>query len=137
MFRKRPFSKYTDRSEQSPDAFRVHDEWTHVVLRMGIRFEVGNVIANPFSRRFVPPDLLAIRIPRLSIRTTGGPVVKHAPVRGPRPRPVGIYPHAGGILRASSLDLRVRLSPHAGINPVAAHGRTVILQPRKPRQLLA
>ena len=30
-----------------PDAFRIHDERTHVILGRGVGFEIGHVVANP------------------------------------------------------------------------------------------
>ena len=47
------------------------------------RLEIGNVIADPFLLRFVPPDLFAVRVPRLAIEITRRAVVQHAPVRRP------------------------------------------------------
>src|ERR1700722_16592265 len=94
MLREWPICEHTDRSEQTPDAFRIHDERPHVILRMGVGLEVRPVIAYPLSRRFVPPALFAVRIPRLPVGIARGAIVKDAPICRPRPRPVGENPHS-------------------------------------------
>ena len=61
-----PVGHRAQRNEDAADAFRIHDERAHVVLRLGVGLEVGNVIAHPLLGGFVPPDLLARRVPRLA-----------------------------------------------------------------------
>src|SRR6202034_4855941 len=121
----------------SSDALRIHNEGSHVIFGMGVGLEVRHVIASPLSRRFVPPDLLAINIPGLPRDVARSSIVKHAPVGRPRPRPVWENSHTRRVLRASPLDLRSGLGPRTGINPIAARRSAVVFQPRKPRQLLA
>src|SRR6185503_8922499 len=59
VFGKRSLSESAERREQAADALGVHYERSHVVLRVRVRFEIGNVIAHPPARGFVPPDLFA------------------------------------------------------------------------------
>ena len=47
------------RHEDAADAFRIHDERAHVILRGRVGLEVGHIVADPSLLRFVPPDLAA------------------------------------------------------------------------------
>src|ERR1019366_1521233 len=73
-----------NRSEESPDAFRIHDERPELA-RLAVRLDVGNV-AYPLLA--VPDDARPRRIPRLSFGVGGSAVVHDAAVRGPGETPV-------------------------------------------------
>ena len=97
-----------ERHEDAPHALRIHDERAHVLFWLGVGLEVGNVIAHPLLRGFVPPDLLACRIPRLAREIARGAVVQHAPICRPRPCPVRIDSQARRIFGSAALDHRRR-----------------------------
>src|SRR5579863_3002182 len=101
----------SDRSEQASDSFGVHDEGAQVVFGVRVGLEIGDVVTNPFSRGFVPPDLFAVRIPRLAFQVAGSAVIEDAAIGRPGPSPIGIDAHAGGILGAATLDLRSGFGP--------------------------
>ena len=44
---KRPFGERRQRREDAPDAFGVHDERPHVILRVRVDFEIGHIVADP------------------------------------------------------------------------------------------
>src|SRR6267142_1882351 len=71
------------RTKYATHTLRIHDEGTHVVFRIGIHFEIGDIISNPSLLCFIPPDLPAARIPWLAVQIAGCAVVKHAPVCRP------------------------------------------------------
>ena len=107
-----------------------------MVFRMGVGFEVGDIVADPPMGVFVPPDLPTLRIPRLTRRVTGGAVVQNAAIGRPRPCPVRIDTQAGGIFGAAPRELRSGFGPGAGIDPVAAGRSAVVSEPCETRQLL-
>ena len=111
VFGKRPVRERGERREDAAHALRIHDERPHVIRRVRIGFEVGNVIADPLLLRLVPPDLSAVGIPGLAGRIARGAVVHHAAIRRPRPRPVRINAEAGRIVRAAALHLRAGFGP--------------------------
>src|ERR1700752_378214 len=94
MFGKRTICKSCEWSKDASHPFRIHDERTHMVRRLRIRFEVGHVVADPFLLCFVPPDLPAFRVPRLARWIAGGAVVHDATICRPRPGPVLIDPES-------------------------------------------
>ena len=100
-------------------------------------FEIRYVVAYPFSGGFVPPNLFALGIPGLAVNIAGSAIVKDTPIGRPRPSPIGIDTHAGGVFGAAALHLRAGFGPHAGVNPIAAHGGAVVFEHRKTGQLLA
>src|SRR5258705_13989676 len=108
-----------------------------MLLGLGVRPEVRDVIADPALFRFVPPNLASRRIPGLAVQIAGCTVVEHSPVRRPRPGPIGIDPEAGGILGSTPLRHGPRFSPRSAVDPVTARGRAVVLQPRKAWKLLS
>src|SRR5262249_8044259 len=109
MFREWAFGKRTKRCKQPRDSFRIHDEWTHVILRLGVRFEVGNVVPHPSPCGFAPPNLTARRVPGFTRWITGSAVVHNATIRWPRPSPILIDSEARRIFCAPSLHLRTGL----------------------------
>src|SRR6185369_10782043 len=137
VLRKWSIGKCREWSKDATDAFGIHDERSHVIRRFRIDFEIRHVVAEPFLLRLVPPDLPALVVPGFPCGIARSAVVHNAAVSGPRPRPVRVNTKAGWIVGASSLHLRTGLSPRTGIEPVAARGCAVILQPGEPRQLLS
>src|SRR5258708_6431870 len=117
------------RTKYATDAFRIHDEGPHVILRIRVGLEIGDVISDPCLLRFIPPDLPPARIPGLACHVAGCTVVKHAPVRRPRPGPVGIDSQPRGIFRSASCELRSGFSPGTRVDPVTARSGAVIFQP--------
>ena len=47
MLRERPVGQGAERSEESADAFGIHDERAHVIFGMRVGLEVGHVVADP------------------------------------------------------------------------------------------
>ncbi len=48
VFRERTIGEGRERAKDSADTLRIHNEWAHVILRLGINFEVRHVVAtNP------------------------------------------------------------------------------------------
>src|SRR6202041_3328198 len=115
----RPVGKGGQRTENSADAFGIHNEWTHVILGIRIHLEVRNIVPNPKLRCFVPPNLLARRIPRLASWIARSAVIQDASIRRPRPRPVRIDALPSGIFRAAARHV-VAIGPASRINPVSA-----------------
>src|SRR5579859_4285789 len=136
VLRERAIGHGSDWYKQSSDSFRVHDEWSHVSLRIGVGLEIRHVVANPFLLGLAPPDLLTIRIPRLAVQIAGGTVVKYSPVHRPRPPPVRVNPETRRIFRSSALEDRKSVGPRSAVEPISRHGRTVIAQESEARQLL-
>src|SRR5262249_6428476 len=121
-----PVSERRQRREDASDAFGIHDEGAHVILRRGVRFEVWDVDAEPLLLRLAPPDLPARGVPRLGPGLTRCAIVEYAPVRGPRPRPVRIHAEPRRILRAPALHHRAGLRPRPAVDPVAARCGAVV-----------
>src|SRR5260221_5786554 len=117
------------RAKDAANAFGIHDEGPHVVLRIGVGLEIGDVIANPFLLPFIPPNLSAARIPGLTLDVAGCAVVKYAPVGRPRPGPVGKNTQTRRIFRSASCELRSGFSPGTGVDPVTAQSGAVIFHP--------
>ena len=111
MLRERSIGKRGQGCEDAADAFGVHDEGAHVIRRLRIGFEIGDIVTDPFLLGFVPPDLPAFHIPRLARWIAGGAVVHHTAIGRPGPRPVLIDSQARRIVRATSLHLRPGFSP--------------------------
>src|ERR1043166_7516239 len=125
VFRKWSISKRREWTKDTTDTLGIHDEWSHVIRRLRIDFEIGNVVADPSLLRVVPPDLPALVAPRLACRIAGSAVVHDAPVSGPRETPVRINAETRRIVRAASLHLRTGFGPRTGVEPVAAGACTV------------
>src|SRR5882757_5758112 len=53
-FRERAIREGGEWAKDSADALGIHDEGTHVILRLGVRLEVRHIVADPFLRRFAP-----------------------------------------------------------------------------------
>src|SRR5580704_5739514 len=104
---------------------------------MRVRLEVGDIIADPELRSFVPPDLFAFRVPRPPVSIARGAIVENAAIGRPRPCPVGINALTRGILCSPPRKLRPSFSPASGVDPVAARGGPVVFQPCEARHLLA
>src|SRR5260370_42119652 len=85
VFRERSIGEHSNGGEEPAYALWIHDERPHVIFGRGVRFEVRHIIACAFSRRFVPPHLFPLRIPRVPIWVAGCAVIEHAAVRWPRP----------------------------------------------------
>jgi hypothetical protein len=111
VFRERTVGDGADGHKQTADAFRVHDEWTHASFWVGIRFEIGNVVAHPLLFALAPPDLLAVWIPGFAVEIAGGAVVEDTPIHRPRPRPVGMNAKTRRIFRAAALRQGTGLGP--------------------------
>src|SRR5580692_1435730 len=137
VFRERTISKSPQRRENSPDAFRIHDEWAHVILWLGIGLEIRHVVSDPFLLVFVPPNLLSRCVPGLTVHVARCAVVQHAAIRRPRPAPTRMHAHVGGIGGITPRSLISRFREGSRINPVATGRRAVILQPGEAWKLLA
>ncbi len=122
--------------EQPADAFRIHDERTHVILGRRVGLEIRHVVADPALLRFVPPYLPPVVIPRLAVHVARRAVVHHAAVHRPGPAPVGINAEPRRIVRAAALHQRAGLGPGTAVQPIAGSGRAVVAQEREARQLL-
>src|SRR4029077_9242415 len=123
--------------EEAPDAVRVHDERSQVLVGTGVRLEVGDVVAGPLPGGLVPPHLPPVGIPGLAGRIARGAVVEHAAVGRPRPGPAGIDAEAGRGLRPPARELRAGFGPGPAVDPVAARGGAVVLEPGETGELLA
>src|SRR2546421_2492454 len=132
VLREWPIRESRERSKDAADAFRIHDEGAHVVLRIGVDFEIWDIVSNPFLLCLVPPDLPAARVPGLAFHVAGCTVVKHAAVCRPGPGPVGIDSQTRRIFRSAPCKLRSGFSPAAGIDPVSARSRAVVFKPGEP-----
>ena len=133
----RPIGHHAERNEQTAHTLRIHDEGPHVVFGRGIGFEIRYVVPDPLLRRFAPPHLRAIAVPRLTVQIARRAVVKHATVRWPRPRPVRIDAQPGRVVRATTLHHGSGLGPATAEDPVAAGGRTVVAKEGETWQLLS
>ena len=71
------------RDKETAGAFGRHDEWPHVIFRMGVYFEVRHIVAYPPLLGIVPLDLGAVGIPGLAVQIAGSAVVEDAAVRRP------------------------------------------------------
>ena len=136
VLRERTVLKRRERAKEATDAFRIHDEWTHVILRRRIHFEIGNVVAHPPSG-LVPPDLTPFGVPRFAGRIARRAVVHDAPIGRPRPRPIRIDAEARWILGAATLGHRTGLGPRPGVEPIAAERCAVVFQRCEAWQLLS
>src|SRR6202023_605087 len=137
VFRERSIGKGPERRKDSPYALRVHDERAHVIFWLGIDLEVHHVVADPFLLLFVPPDLFSRWIPGLAVNVGRRAIVNDAAIRRPGPAPSRMHTQtrrSGGI---ASGRLIAGFGEGAGVNPVAAGGRTVVFQPGKAGKLLA
>src|SRR5688572_22815170 len=90
MFRKWTIGKRRERTKNAADAFRIHNKWSHVVFWVRIRFEIRNIVADPFLLRLAPPDLAPFDVPRFSVSVARGAVVHDASICRPRPSPIWI-----------------------------------------------
>src|SRR5438445_5414634 len=86
----RPVGKSLEWTEQSADSLGIHDERTHMILRMGVRLEVRYVNSHPLLSPFVPPDLFAVCIPGLALQIARSAVVHNPSICRPRKGPVRI-----------------------------------------------
>ena len=136
-FGERAVGEGCERPEDSADAFGIHDEWAHVIFRLGVGLEIGNVVASPFLRGFVPPHLFSCGIERFAVEVAGRAIVKDAAIRRPGQTPVRMHTQTRRIRRIAARGLIARFGKCAGINPVAAGGRAVVFQPGKAGKLLA
>src|SRR5262245_15028712 len=103
VLREWAISKSRERREDSSHAFGINDEWSHVIGRLRIDFEIGNVVATPSLLRFVPPNLPSFTGPGFTVWIARSAVVHHAPVCRPRPGPVRINTETGRIVRIPPL----------------------------------
>src|SRR5712671_3342461 len=87
MFGERTVSHARQWHKEPAHSFRVHDEGTHVVFRIGIGFEVRHIIARPLAGGFIEPDMFAAGIPRLAFEVAGSTIVEYAAIHWPRPGP--------------------------------------------------
>src|SRR5208282_264696 len=102
-----------------------------------IDFEIRHVVAHPFLRVLVPPDLTARGIPGLAIDVAGRAIVKHAAIGGPRPAPCRMDAHAGWIGGVAARGLIARFGKAARVNPNSTGGGAVVFEPRETGELLA
>src|SRR6202050_4623703 len=126
-----PYAEKPQGRQQPSDAFGIHDERPHVVLRVRVWFKVGHIVAHPTLRRLVPPNLLPRRIPRLAGWIAGCAVVQSAAICRPAPCPVLVNALARWVFRAATCQLVSRLGPTPGINPDSAGRCAVVFQPRE------
>src|SRR2546429_4863287 len=87
VFRERSIGEGSKRGKDPPDAFRIHNERAHMILGLGVDLEVRHVVAHPFLRAFVPPDLATRWIPGLAVGIARCAIVKHAAICRPGPTP--------------------------------------------------
>ena len=137
VLRERSVREGGERREDAAHPLRVHDERPHVLLRRGVHLEVRNVVADPLLRGLAPPDLPPFGIPRLAGGIAGGTVVKHAAVGRPGPRPALMDTLARRVLRPTPRRLVSGFGPGTAIQPVAAGGGAVVLEPGEAGKLLA
>src|SRR6202051_3667301 len=133
----RSIGKGRERRKDSAYALRVHDERAHVIFWLGIDLEVDHVVADPFLLLFVPPDLFPRWIPGLAVNVTRRAIVEDAAIRRPGPAPSRMHTRTRRIGGIASRRLIAGFGEGAGVNPVAAGGRTFVFYPRKARKLLA
>ena len=96
-FWERAIGERAERGKNPADSLGVHDEGSHVILRIRIGLEIGNIVAGPFLGGFAPPDLAARSIPGLAVEVAGRAVVKHAAVCRPGPRPILMNAETGRV----------------------------------------
>ena len=120
------------RGVETTNALRQHDECA-VGSGRGIGFHIGNV-AHPL--RAIPLDAGARRIPWLPVRICAGAVVHDAAIRRPRKCPAVEHAEPGRIGIVAALRVVARLAVHAGMEPVAAQRRAVVLQLSESVELL-
>ena len=83
-------------------------------------------IAHPFLS--IPTNSRARRVPRFPFAVGRSTVVQHPPIGGPVPAPAGIETQSGRIFLTPARHHVTGFSEAAGIEPVAAKRRAVILQ---------
>src|SRR5918995_3532012 len=105
------------------------------VIRPLGRREIGDVVADPLALLLVPPDVLFLLGPRLTLGVGRGPVVEDATIRGPGPAPLvrrrwllrpGLAPP--GLVDAACVG--------SGVDPTTTRRRAVVLEIGEARDRL-
>ena len=112
------------RGIQTADTFRKHDESPERSGR-SVRLHVGDV-ADPLLA--VPDDAGPLGVPRFSFGVGGRAVVHDSAVGRPGERPVVVHAEAGRIGGRTPLGVVAGFREDAGVEPVSAHRRAVVLE---------